>query len=117
MMMGVLVIAFPVSVFSDLWQQELKKVQGFDFGEDDGESPPLQYNSGEQRDDDSGSSAIIGEATPLRPHPTDESYVNPKDNVVMSKKDLREIVGCLRRIEQEQQRLGQILNKYDSFRR
>merc|ERR1719491_932439 len=30
MLAGVLVIAFPVSVFSDLWSDELKEVKGFE---------------------------------------------------------------------------------------
>ena len=39
MLAGVLVVAFPVSVFSDLWSEELKKVKGFDdlLNDDDDE--------------------------------------------------------------------------------
>jgi hypothetical protein len=38
MFMGVLVVAFPVSVFSDLWSKEVKKLNkhyGIDMGDDD----------------------------------------------------------------------------------
>jgi len=116
MMVGVLVIAFPVSVFSDLWQQELKKVNGFDFPyPDEGDllvaTPERTYSPDEKE----AFSSRTNEDTLLLPklssHRSDDGYSD--DTIIMMKKDdLREIHGCLNRIQQEQMRLRFILRQH-----
>lgn len=119
-MMGVLVIAFPVSVFSDLWQQELKKVQGFEFLHDDDNSvdngPGDSKTSPSQKPgrQDGNPEGPENETTALlRQHQLASSpYTSSHETVIIKKDDLHEMVGCLRRIKQEERNLKSILRKY-----
>ena len=118
MMVGVLVIAFPVSVFSDLWQQELKKVNGFNVlypDEDEGDlmfATPKRVHS---QDEKKIYPSMANEDTLLLPkfssNQSDDGYSD--DAVIMMKKgDLREIQRCLLRIDQEQRKLRCMLRNY-----
>ena len=114
--MGVLVIAFPVSVFSDLWQQELKKVNGFNVPYPE-EDDYLDETSDivQSQDEKEIFRSTANEDTLLLPkhssHRSDDGYSD--DAIVMMKKDdLREIHGCLNRIEQEQRKLRCIMRNY-----
>lgn len=52
MMTGVLVIAFPVSVFSDLWQKELKKAGALETLDDEDDDNENENEIGDNGDDD-----------------------------------------------------------------
>jgi hypothetical protein len=99
MLMGVLVVAFPVSVFSDLWSHELKQIKGFHaLGEDD-------------TDDQQAHPQGPGESP--SPHRLPRQYhATDSDVVVMDKQDLREIAECLYSIRQNERQLKAILRKY-----
>jgi hypothetical protein len=99
MLMGVLVIAFPVSVFSDLWSQELKQVQGFESLKEESDGNQQSGNTG------SDPSPAVHRAERLY-HSTDS------DVVIMDKQDLRGIVECLYNIRENERQLKAILRKY-----
>lgn len=105
MLMGVLVIAFPVSVFSDLWSHELEKVDGFE-------------TLNEIVNDDNPNTSSVGSNTgiSIRQWPEDctTSFENAKDNnaIVLDKKDLATLVECVHSIQENQQKLQGILQKY-----
>ena len=116
MMMGVLVIAFPVSVFSDLWQQELKKVNGFKvpYPEED-DLLGTTTDSVNSQDEKETFRSTANEDTWLLPkfssHRSDDG--SSDDAIVLMKKDdLLEIHGCLNRIQQDQMKLRCILRNY-----
>jgi hypothetical protein len=96
MLMGVLVIAFPVSVFSELWSHELKRIKGFDaLGEVDDEAHPK------------------GPGESPSPHRVPRQYhATESDVVVMDKQDLREIAECLYNIRENERQMKAILRKY-----
>lgn len=116
---GVLVIAFPVSVFSDLWSKELSRrgafnslVDGVDNDDDivqqslsPSRMPPesarslLTYNSSPNRDYVSVASA--GEAT----------IGAEIGDIVMRKEDLDEIVAHLNTISESHRQVRMILRK------
>lgn len=119
MLMGVLVIAFPVSVFSDLWSHELKQMKGFeDLNHDDDDVDGNEERVEEFRVFSSSSrnlEAAISEVTPLRPHQqqlSGRSHEHVRDMVVMHKDDLKELVECVYNIKENQRRLHTILRKY-----
>ncbi|CAJ1949378.1 unnamed protein product [Cylindrotheca closterium] len=86
MLTGVLVIAFPVSIFSDLWHEEMKnKHGGKDSFDDDGND----WNQ------------------------TMAPASNDSSKVVMDKKDLKAIAECFRVIREKEDRLSTILSKYN----
>ena len=95
MLAGVLVIAFPVSVFSDLWSEELKEVKGF---------AEMYENDVDEDEDDDEEDDILQEL------PGNGSK-NGR-HVVMEKADLNEIVASLRTIRQEQRQIKRLLKKY-----
>jgi hypothetical protein len=110
MLSGVLVIAFPVSVFSDLWSEELKEVKGFN---------DLFANDTETNDDDEDFRQKSENGGPPRVPPSDlrssDNLSNrSKDSgyVVMEKRDLNEIVASLHTIRQEQRHIKLLLKKY-----
>jgi hypothetical protein len=132
MMMGVLVIAFPVSVFSELWHQELRKVQGFDLLNEDDEKNDDDVRGERGDTTDSAIRDTVHRSTlpslgaweeasllpdrrgqPTYP-PHGPSYGSANDDtvIVMTKNDLHELVGCLDRIQSEQTQLRSILRKY-----
>ena len=110
MLSGVLVVAFPVSVFSDLWSEELKEVKGFN---------DLFDNDTEDNDnDDVPSSANVNRPRKIRAESNSkidddvESRSKDSEYVVIEKADLNEILASLRTIRQEQQNMKRLLRKY-----
>lgn len=102
MLSGVLVVAFPVSVFSDLWSEELKEVKGFkDLFENDPDD-----------DDKDDKSQIANDKIPSVPRIRLQPNGDDTEYVVLKKTDLNEIVASLRTIGQEQQRIKRLLKKY-----
>jgi hypothetical protein len=102
MLMGVLVIAFPVSVFSDLWSHELRRVEGFESlpKEDDVDNNPPKANSRET------------DCSPM-PHRTERRYQATDSDVAMvDKQDLRAIASYLSNIRENERQLRAILSKY-----
>jgi len=86
MLTGVLVIAFPVSIFSELWQEEMKHIggnNGFDDGENNGNQTMAPVSN------DAGSKVMI------------------------DKEDLKAIAECMRVIREKEDRLETILSKYN----
>ncbi len=105
-------IAFPVSVFSDLWSQELKEMKGFEY-----------LNSDESHDDDEEAEPLIlssrtldaamTENTPLRQHQlSGRSHEPTRGSVMMKKEDLKAIVECVYNMKENQRQLHSILRKY-----
>jgi hypothetical protein len=106
MLMGVLVIAFPVSVFSDLWSHELKRVEGFESSPNEAgvDTPPPKVNNSRETD---GSSPMKNRA--------ERRYQATDSNVaMMDKQDLRAIASCLSNIRESERQLRAILNKYNA---
>lgn len=93
MLTSVLVIAFPVSVFSDLWQKELSQYSGFEELDGDAGQTNAQQSAGE------------------RANWTAETDRLP-DRVVLKKKDLREIMQCMQTMRESEQRMRAILRNY-----
>ena len=139
MIMGVLVIAFPVSVFSELWSHELKQIKGFkalnedDDDNDDGDNGIDNNNKLKE--------AGVKEANkdPLRRESAQEQQTHPRtperqydynhnfnglglglghsltgrdDVILMSKEDMKEIVECLYTIRENERQMKNILRKY-----
>ena len=105
MLMGVLVIAFPVSVFTELWSKELRRTGALlDWSDDDSEPPSsstrLDYNTIETvlPRDDNGDNVL--------------SDLPSDDFVVLHKDDLAEIVANLQTIGESQRQIKNILKKY-----
>ena len=96
MMMGVLVIAFPVSVFSDLWSKELKK-QGVLNELELQELPP----SSEDEKDFNKKSQVSSMSRPAN-----------SEHVLVSKADLNLINMQMRQIDEAQNEIRRILAKY-----
>lgn len=112
MLSGVLVVAFPVSVFSDLWSEELKEVKGFN---------DLFENNADDENDEAANQQAAGLNVSSSPRTRPSSNSNTDDveflshnpaYVVMEKADLNEIVASLRTIRQEQQHIKRLLKKY-----
>jgi hypothetical protein len=93
MLTGVLVIAFPVSIFAELWQEELRQYSGFEELDRDAG----QANAALNRKDATQSAA---EAKRLL------------DRVVIEKKDLKEIMQCMQTMRETEQRMRAILRNY-----
>lgn len=86
MLTGVLVIAFPVSIFSDLWQDEMK------------------HKGGKRGSDDGGNDRNQTMMAPVK---------NDSSKVMMEKEDLNDIAECMRVIREKEDRLATILSKYN----
>lgn len=110
-------IAFPVSVFSDLWSKELSTRGAFNAlmeeqenAEDEDsarlpESPRSLYTNGNRaRDHVSNASGLAIDANPLLDF--------DGDTVVFAKEDLNNIVAHMNRISESQRELRSILKKY-----
>ena len=118
MLTGVLVIAFPVSVFSDLWSEELKEVKGLESlfedesrsneGSDDRKVNPEQEHWGtiSQRD----TQHFRNEYQKI--YFEEELGFNSSTHVVMERKDMNEIVSSIRDIQEQQRHIQRILKKY-----
>jgi hypothetical protein len=88
MLMGVLVIAFPVSVFSDLWSKELKKQGVLNEVESQELSPSIEN----EKD--------------VMSHPTNSGHV------LISEADLSSIKMQMRQIDEAQNEIRRILESY-----
>lgn len=124
MLMGVLVIAFPVSVFSDLWSNELKR-SGMDYEEmlvedddDEGESEAEQKN-GVTRSIRFSDEVVVSEQTGISSirltERTDPSLTPTifENRVVLEEVDVVALTKHLRIVEKSQERIRGILTKYD----
>lgn len=120
MLTGVLVIAFPVSIFSDLWSEELKKVKGPGTLLDDENSYEDDRSGGSYQKQTIGNSENIA-----RPQgslglqneyqkllPEEDFRPNLSTHIVLEREDLNEIVTSIRDINEKQQRIQRILKKY-----
>lgn len=142
MLAGVLVLAFPVSVFSDLWSDELRKSKGFkdlyvdDDGDDDDDNAGTEVPS--RRDgiqQERGTGMPLQQPTMPQPpswrgvygmknmsHISDDPlYDDPfacsssstsSPYIVMEKSDLNQIVASLHDIRENQAIIRSILRKY-----
>ena len=108
MLTGVLVLAFPVSVFSDLWSEELKQSKGFknlyrDDNQDDDGSKARNNSSGRdgiihEGDNCEQVRSVVGDAGDMY--------------IVIKKSDLDQIVTSLHEIRENQAMIRSILRKY-----
>jgi hypothetical protein len=130
MLAGVLVVAFPVSVFSDLWSEELKKVKGFDdllIDDDEDENEDhegdrrREKEAGQRVNDESHHNNTAPNVNSIRRRQysddakTDAELEFLSSNakyVVLEKKDLDEILSSLREIHEHQGQIKCILKKY-----
>lgn len=129
MLMGVLVIAFPVSVFSDLWSNELKQ-RGVDYEDiimddedDDNESAmsPSDQKNGISRSvrfsdevSELSASARLDGISPslLISERTQQSSI-PEDGVVLDAEDVAALTKHMRIMDKSHERIRGILAKYD----
>jgi hypothetical protein len=118
MLFSVLVVAFPVGVFSDLWSQELKEAKGFDdLFQDDVDENEIQVDGSagivpgrrQQYED-----AHLTQNSLAGAHPELGAQISEGSTmyVVMEKEDLNEIVGALHSIRQSQKQIRNLLRKY-----
>jgi hypothetical protein len=127
MLMGVLVIAFPVSVFSDLWSNELKQ-RGVDLedmlDDDDAESDepsPERKNENSRSvrfsdSDESIATSNQSDISSIRLTERTEPSFTPtifEHRVVLEEDDVVAITKHLRTMERSQERIRGILAKYD----
>lgn len=135
MLMGVLVIAFPVSVFSDLWSNELKQ-RGVDYegilveddDDDDGDEtdllPKNDLNRSVRFSDEAAVSdeSFSSEGTDdVHPSPamrfserTEQSVMSiPEEGVVLDADDVAALTKHMRMMEKSQKKIRGILAKYD----
>jgi hypothetical protein len=131
MLLGVLVIAFPVSVFSELWSKELR-MKGFQLdgggGSDDGDAGDGkngETNMEALPDATKGSSSydhLSFESPPedaaTSPYLLDhrKQSVPDADHIVIRKDDLAEMVAHFQTITESQQQIRAILKKYQPSR-
>jgi len=118
MLTGVLVIAFPVSVFSELWSEELKEVKGleslFEDGcsgdnENDGTNvnPEQEYEEIKSRRESQRSRYQYQNIIP------EQRFLSQSSTyVVIEREDLNEIVSSIRCIHEKQQLIQRTLKKY-----
>ena len=121
MLTGVLVIAFPVSIFSDLWSQELKEVKGpdsllddencYEDGRSGGSYQKQNMENSVNIPRPQGSLGLQNEYQKLLPEEED-FRPNLSTHIVLERDDLNEIVTSIRDINEKQQRIQRILQKY-----
>lgn len=92
MMMGVLVIAFPVSVFSELWAEELSDAKGFDHVSNNVDSNNDDLNERKKAFDSYAISSDEGE-------------------IVLKRDEIQEIRDCLDVIREREQRIRSLLRQ------
>lgn len=100
MLTGILVIAFPVSIFSELWHQECHASNGF-F--DNVVAPPGGITSSTRGFDLTNSS---------RQNSTRLDTTRSKEIITMDKEDAQLISECIQVIREKQDQLESILSKY-----
>ena len=129
MLTGVLVVAFPVSVFSDLWSRELHKTKAWralDVMEEDNDDHHSNNNDKEELHSDRRNNAdtmhnnnnntcsddCVGNRLPLDnasggiPWPVDDNHI------VVHKDDLDELVQHMQTIQDSQEKIRRILSQY-----
>ena len=87
-------IAFPVSVFSDLWSEELRKVDGFETDRQD--------HIDEEKDESLGRNSL-SHSSPTRSSGT---------QIPMKPQDLEDLMYSVKTIQEHQRKLECILKKY-----
>lgn len=132
MLMGVLVIAFPVSVFSDLWQNELKG-RGVDYeelledddGDDDETDETLKNNeitrsvrfASDELSDVSSTDGLVpggSNTASLRlTSRTNETSAILEDSVMFDAEDVAALRKHVKVMEKSHERIKAILAKYD----
>jgi hypothetical protein len=138
MLSGVLVIAFPVSVFSDLFSQELKDSKEFEalFHDDIDDINSINNNNNSDKDTfkvnngfnadtvlngllESGGdirrSVRCNNNSVARSDSELQSLSNDPMYIVMEKDDLNDIVTSLHSIQHNQKRIQYILRKYYDY--
>ena len=112
MLLGVLVIAFPVSIFSDLWSKELRRTGALSDLQN-GDADPLDDNAvfAESANDSPLASCDDGimeknESTNTRWNNADAAHI------LMLKDDFADILSHLEAINESQQHIRCILRKY-----
>jgi hypothetical protein len=136
MLMGVLVVAFPVSVFSDLWQKELRTRGAIITLEEDNDDDDDEHDVAKMP------VSVVPDVLPLSPPGRQFSddatpismYVKTKrtpmygqdgflgastnsievddDHVVLRKSDLTEIIAHINTVHDSQRQIRAILKKY-----
>lgn len=92
-------IAFPVSVFSELWQKELRQYSGFE---------ELDGNAGQV---DAALNGKDAKRSVEQANWTAEAKSLP-GQVAIEKKDLKEIMECMQTMRESEQRMRAILRNY-----
>ena len=138
MLSGVLVIAFPVSVFSDLWSHELKKMDDFEshsstttqINNNNNNAEVLSHVDGSPNmADDSATAAVakpppplsIGEgklsltvtASAVEGSSSARTSSGKRRVITMEEDDVSAIFHSLATIDSERQRIRSIMLKYD----
>lgn len=105
MMMGVLVIAFPVSVFSELWAEELSGANGF-------KQVRGSLSTSDNDDLRDNNVAVHNE----RKKALEAYEINPdEDGIVLSRDELREVCDCLEVIREREQRIRNLLRETSKY--
>lgn len=104
MLMGVLVISFPVSVFTELWSKELRKTGALDLSSDDASQP--EASAPTPRDYDAIETVIETEMT------RNNSVSDDDGLVLMRRADLDDILASVQSIAESQRQIKQIIQKY-----
>lgn len=104
MMMGVLVIAFPVSVFSELWEQELRDLNGFNDI-----AGKVTVNNNISIENGAAESSDHKATLPL--HRDEDLYLkhNKQELIVLNQADMQEVLHCLDGIREREQRIRALL--------
>lgn len=122
MLLGVLVIAFPVSVFSDLWQKELRRTGALaslyedDEDKESSDSSKRVEISGNYVDQGTSPKSSFGTVVYGHNHTAWDVTNYHQDltdqQVIIQKSDLAEIVANLQTIHESQRQIRAILRKY-----
>ena len=128
MLTGVLVIAFPVSVFSDLWSHELKKMDDFDpystanYENLPGGGSPCLADETETNTRTTQPTFAVGRQPLSAPEQSISSKTSVLDSsawaasephILMQKEDVRDIFLCLASIQSQERRIRSIMRKYE----
>ena len=109
MLTGVLVIAFPVSVFSDLWSKELKR-QGVVMLNDDKQQ---EFPSDDDNSCNMNDNAVGGDRELQSYYKSSRSSLGNNAVVTMNEANLNAIRMHLRRIDESQDEIRRILSIYE----
>eukprot|EP00934_Nitzschia_sp_Nitz4_P002497 Nitzschia sp. Nitz4//scaffold302_size22357//17178//18852//NITZ4_008561-RA/size22357-processed-gene-0.13-mRNA-1//-1//CDS//3329547038//2487//frame0 len=121
MLMGVLVIAFPVSVFSDLWSQELESIKGFENlksndTNDNAEVQPASTTTSKEKKSETEPQTDKKDAAAVWSYapPSGGAGTTPNrfQGVVVSPQDWQTLMERIERIQQDQKQIQTILQKY-----